>query len=219
VSLRKDQRNRIFEAVHDAGLSPEEFEFDLGEEESTLRQGPSGAYFVFGGVAGDYVSRYLAGEGPVEERTGLSEYRLMQQVELWLFAVKRDIDTPDLWAQLQREKELFVAISDEATENTPFTTTEQEEIADQLGELKEYMARAYSLSEAQTRLLEERLDYLAAAAGRVGRKDWFLLAAGVMLGYVLTAAIPPEAVRDILGTLLTSIEHISGGGPPGLPGG
>jgi hypothetical protein len=143
----------------------------------------------------------------------------MQQVELWLFAVKRDIDTPDLWAQLQREKELFVAISDEATENTPFTTTEQEEIADQLGELKEYMARAYSLSEAQTRLLEERLDYLAAAAGRVGRKDWFLLAAGVMLGYVLTAAIPPEAVRDILGTLLTSIEHISGGGPPGLPGG
>jgi hypothetical protein len=57
VSLRKDQRNRIFEAVHDAGLSPEEFEFDLGEEESTLRHGPSGAYFVFGGVAGDYVSR------------------------------------------------------------------------------------------------------------------------------------------------------------------
>ena len=254
MGLRKGQRNEIFRAVERAGFSPEEFDWALGADESTLRYRPSGAYFVFGGVAGAYVSRYLvdrpelfdrvwasesqrrsgisawvsgatfvddplAGEGPVEERTGLSQYRLMQQVEIWLMHVKLDSDTPDLWAQLQGEAELLGAVFDEATENTPLTSAEQQAIAGQLRELRDYVSRTYSLSEAQTRLLEEKLDDLAAATGRVGRKDWLLMAAGLMLSYVLGAALPSEAARDILVTLLTSIGHILGSGPLGLPGG
>jgi len=89
VGLRKWQRNAIFKAVQGAGLSPEEFDWGLGTDESTLRHAPSGAYFVFGGVPGDYTSRYFAGDGPVEERTGLTQYGLMQQVEFWLAAQAR----------------------------------------------------------------------------------------------------------------------------------
>jgi hypothetical protein len=219
MGLRKGQRNEIFRAVEDAGLSPDEFDWDFGADESTLRHRLSGAYFVFGGVAGAYVSRYLAGEGPVEERTELSQYRLMQQVQFWLTNVKLDIDTPDLWAQLQGEAELLGAVFDETTENTPLTSAERQAIAGQLRELRDYVSRTYSLSEAQTRFLEEKLDDLAAATDRVGRKDLLLMAAGLMLSYVLGAALPPEAARDILVTLLTSIGHILGSGPLALPGG
>ena len=218
MGLKRWQRNEIFQAVQGAGLPPEEFDWGLGSDESTLRHAPSGAYFVFGGVPGDYASRYLAGDGPVEERTGLSQYGLMQQVAFWLAAVKRDIDTPDLWAELQRETELLGAVSHEAIENTPFTPAEQDEIAEQLRKLRDSISQTHSLSGPQMRLLEARLDYIAAAAGRVGRKDWLLMAAGVMLGYALTAALPPEAARDILGTLLTSIGHVLGRGPLELPG-
>jgi hypothetical protein len=218
MRLRKWQRNKVFKAVRHAELSPEEFEWKVGTRESTLQHLPSGAYFVFGGDAGKYVSRYLAGDGLVEERTELSEYGLMQQVRFWLSALKLDIDTPDLWAQLQGSAELLGSVSDESIENTPFTAAEQEEIVEQLKELKDHVSRTYSLSGLQVRLLEEKLDNLAAAAGRVGRKDWLLMAAGVMLGYVLTAALPPEAAREILGTLITSIGHVAGHGPLGLPG-
>jgi hypothetical protein len=218
MGLRKSQRNKVFEAVRDIGLSPEEFDWEVGSSESTLRHLPSGAYFVFGGVAGEYVSRYLASEHPIEERTKLSEYGLMQQVRFWLSTLKLDIDTPDLWAQLQGSAELLGSVSDESIENTPFTAAEQEEIAEQLKELRDHVSLTYSLSEPQVRLLEEKLDNLAAAAGRVGRKDWLLMAAGVMLGYVLTAALPPEAAREVLGTLITSIGHVTGHGPLGLPG-
>jgi hypothetical protein len=219
MGLRKWQRNRIFKAIQDAGLSPEEFDWEVGASESTLRHLPSGAYFVFGGNTGRYVSRYMAGDAPMEEeRTKLSEYGLMQQVQFWLSALKLDIDTPDLWAQLRDSADLFRSVSAESVENTPFTAAEQEEIAKQLRELKDQVSRTYSLSEPQVRLLEEKLDNLAAAAGRVGRKDWVLMAAGVMLSYVLTAALPPEAARDILGTLITSIDHVLGSGPLGLPG-
>jgi len=205
--------------VQDAGLSPDEFDWASSADESRLRNRPSGAYFVFGGVAGDYFSRYQAGDGPVEERTRLSQYRLMQQVGVWLSAVKLDIDTPDLWAQLQDRAELISAVAGEAIGNTPLTPVEQEEIARQLRELRVYVSRTYSLSALQTQLLEAKLDYLAAAASRVGRKDWILMAAGLILSYVLGAALPSDAARHILGTLLTNIGYALGEGPTGLAGG
>ncbi len=219
MGLKKWQRNAVFEAIRAAGLSPEEFDLEHSEDESILRHGPSGASFAFEGVAGNYATRYSAGDAPVEERTGLSQFRMMQQVEFWLGALRPDIDTPDLWAQLQSESRLLGAVSDEAVENTPLSPSEQEEIAEQLRELTAYVRRVYSLSDLQMRLLEERLDYVAAATSRVGRKDWLLIATGMMLSYVLEAALPPDAARDVLGTLLTSIGHILGQVPRGLPGG
>jgi hypothetical protein len=225
MALRKDQRNDVFQAIEGRGLSPEEFEWGAGADESTLRHLPTRAYFSSGGVAGNYSSRYLAGDGPVEERRGMSEYRLMDQVGFWLGRLKLDIDTPDLWAQLQRERELLAAVSNEDIENTPFTPAEREEIAEQRLELKQQLTREHSLSKKQARLLEERLDYLVDAAGRVGRKDWFLMAGTVVFSYVLAAELPLDSVRHILGTLLASIGHILWGGhlpwpgPLGLPGG
>jgi hypothetical protein len=215
--LSKFQRNKVFEAIQGAGLSPEEFDWKDGASESTLRHLSSGAYFVFGGGSGRYASRYRAGDFSIEERTGLSDFGLMQQVEFWLSSVKLDISTPDLWAQLQGRAELFGSTSAESGENTPFSAAEQAGIAEQLRELKDQVSHTYSLSGPQMRLLEEKLDGLAAAAGRVGRKDWVLMAGGVMLGYVLTAALPPEAAREILGTLIMSIDHVLGFGPQELP--
>jgi hypothetical protein len=208
VGLRKWQRNLVFEAVNKARLSPDEFDFDLGGDEERLTHRQSGAYFVFGGVAGAYTSKYVAGDGPIEERADLSQLRLMQQVELWLAALRQDIDTPDLWAQLQHEAELLAGISDDAVDNTALTLAEQEEIATQLRGLRDYVGQTHSLSEVQMRLLDERLDYLTAAAGRVGRKDWLLMAVGMVLSYAAAAALPPDTALDIFRTLVTSIGHI-----------
>ena len=212
IALNKDQRNAVLAAVQDAGLFPAEFDW-TGAVGSRLCHLPTGAYFVFEGVAGNYSSQYSAGDVPVERREGLSQHRLMQQVGLWLAKLKRDIDTPDLWAELRRERELLAAASDEAIENTPFSVPEQEQIAGQIRDIKDYLIRTHALSEAQAK----RLDYLIDASGRVGRKDWFLMAASVILGYVVTAALSPAAAVHVLGTLLSSVGHILGAGPLGLP--
>ncbi len=180
---------------------------------------PVGAWFVFGGDAGSYATRYLAGDAPIVEPEPSSWFVLTQHVDRWLSHVKQDIGTPDLWAQLRRERELLAGVSDEAIDNTPFTAAEQEEIAEQLYVLKDHLSREHLLSDEQARLLDERVAYLVDAAGRVGRKDWFLMAAGVMLSYVLAAALPPDSATHILGTLLTNIGHILWGGPRGLPSG
>lgn len=219
MDLPQYRRNDVFEAVKKGGMGPEEFDFSVGAKEAILRHLPSPARFILSGDVTDYAVRRVAGDGPVQERTGLSWYRVEEQIGLWLSEVKWHVDMPDLWAELQRKRELLAAISDNAVENTPFTDAERQQIAGQLQELKEYVGRTGSLSEPQMRRLDERLDYLVDAAKRVGRRDWLLMLAGVMLSYVLAVELPPQTARDILDTFLRGIARILGQDFPELSGG
>ena len=94
-------------------------------------------------------------------------------------------------------------------------------IAERLRQTKEYVTRTYSLSDAQILHLEAKLDDIATAASRVGRKDWTLLFGGVLLGAFVQRILPPEAVQDILRITLDGLAYLfgGGGGPPQLPPG
>ncbi len=81
------------------------------------------------------------------------------------------------------------------------------------------MKTAHSLSEAQIRHLEAKLDEIAAAAGRMGRKDWTLWVSGALLGAFVQGILPPEVGQDILRMTLDGLGYLlSGGGTqPLLP--
>jgi hypothetical protein len=70
--------------------------------------------------------------------------------------------------------------------------------------------RSYSLSEPQIRILDAKIDYLIAASLRLGRIDWRNACAGVFLGYILAAALPPESARHLFLTLLRALGHLYG---------
>ena len=129
----------------------------------------------------------------------------MRRVSAWLEEVKRDLETPDLWAELQREAKLLGAGSNAVTENTPFTPEEQKEIAGRLKELAKYVRKIHLLSPAQMQVLDEKLEYLVDASDRLGRKDWLNTFIGVTLGYILSVALPPEFARTIFRTFLQAI--------------
>jgi hypothetical protein len=129
---------------------------------------------------GSITGSYVVGDGP-EWRSvpsSTSHGGLLPRITAWLREVKRDIETPDKWAELQKKAQLLSAASDSITENSPFTSFEQNQIADQLRVMVERAQRTYSLSAAQTKALNEKLDYVAEASHRLGRKDWFLLLLG-----------------------------------------
>lgn len=142
---------------------------------------------------------------------------IIKRISSWLEEVKRDLDTPDLWAELQGAVDLLGVDSDGVTENTPFTLDEQKEIAKRLREMAERARRTYSLSEAQMQVLSAKLDYLVNATGRLGRIDWRNAFAGAVLGFTMSAAFPPEFTRDILLGLFRAIGHLYG--LPELPSG
>jgi hypothetical protein len=133
--------------------------------------------------------------------------------------VKVDDETPDLWAELQGQKELLEGATDPALENTPFTSDERDGIARQLNELREYVSRAYSLSGPQLEDLDSKVDYLVDASSRLGRKDWLNACIGAMFGWFLAAALPSDAPRQIIQMLLSGIANFFGHGFPGLGSG
>ena len=220
VRMKKWQRNVIYRAVEAGGLDPRECTFDYGDTGARITHVPSASYLLLEGDITAYTAKAVVG-GSEQWPFGLRTFwvEVEERVRGWAQQVKEDVDTPDLWAGLQREREILTGARYEDVENTPFTSDEQAAIAEHLRQTKEYVTRKYSLSDAQVLHLEAKLDDIAAAAGRVGRKDWTLLVCGALLGAFVQGILPPEVVQDILRTTLDGLGSLfgGGGGPPELP--
>lgn len=210
MKLQKWQRNDVFEAIQAAALDPSHFDLDDVDAGVRIKHRWSESYFVVGGDPGHYNGRYVVGDGPAWPYEVYSWQALTPRISGWLGDVKRDLDTPDLWAELRHDAELLGAASGETTENTPFTQAEREEITERLRALRDHVMSTYSLSEPQMRLLDEKLDYLVEAAGRLGRTDWRGVFVGVMCSWFVSAALPPASALHILITLLHSTGHFYG---------
>jgi hypothetical protein len=211
----KWQRNLIVEAIQAVGLDPRQFDLEDDNRLIRIKHKWSPSCFTMRPEGMGYNVSYVVGDGMEWPVSAYGWQTIPTRIKSWLEDAKRDLETPDLWAELQRETQLLGAISDDLTENTPFSPDEQSEIAARLQALAEHARRTYSLSASQMRALDAKLDYLADAARRLGRKDWLNVCAGAILGYALTASLPPESARDMLLGLARAIRHLWG--LPDLP--
>jgi hypothetical protein len=212
VILRKWHRETIYDLVVAAGFDPIAFAFDDdgGESRIKIRHLLAGSYFTISGDAGGYTARYVAGDGPVEDREGLSWLRLQQRVEAWLREVKADLEMPDRWAELRQAREIFAAVPGEVIDNTPFSSEERAEIERQLREFRERARDRWSLSGERLATLDETIDYLVDAADRLGRFDWRSVFAGAFTGLFLSAVFPPESVHHVLVLLAQGVRLLLG---------
>jgi hypothetical protein len=216
LRLQKWQTNQIFQAIQEVGLDPNEFDLENNDAEVSIKHRWSASYFTIVPDPSHYVGRHVVGDGmdwPVDEYSWQS---LVRRISRWLEDVKRDLEMPDLWAEIQRDSQLlFGAAADDIAENRPFTHAEQNAIAARLKHWLEHARRTYSLSATQMRALEAKVDYLVNAARRLGRIDWLNVCAGAILGYILNASLPLEAARGMLPALFRAIGHLYG--LPDLP--
>jgi hypothetical protein len=220
VKLEKWQRNAIFEAVVAGGLSTLECALDDDDAGARVTHGPSQSYFRLEGDASRYTTTTVVGEAPPSwPLEAFTWDRVRECVQRWAREVKDDVNTPDLWAEVTRQRQILTGARYENVQNTPFTPDERAEIAKQIQQLKELVKRTSSLSEAQMRSLATKLDDLVTASGYVGRKDWQLMVFGVVFGMIANDFVSPEVVRGIFTMAIHSLDCIFGGGslPPQLP--
>jgi hypothetical protein len=149
-------------------------------------------------------------EGQERARRMLTWRGVLGRLCRWLMEVKNDLETPDLWADWQRQAGLLQATSEDITENAPFTSAEQTDIAARLPEWADHAQRAHSLSSAQTQVLVQKVQYLTEAARHMGRKDWLNVCTGTIFGNTLTASLPPEAAREIFFSVSRAVGHLFG---------
>jgi hypothetical protein len=217
VRLVKSERNVIFECIGRARLNPNDFEWAGNDSEPVLIH--SGSQSEFGFVDKPAPRRLkfrkVVGDGPTTEGTTDT---WVGDVEGWLEEVKRDLESPDLFAALREQQELLLATEDAAgtDENTLFTPDEQRKLASVLQAVRADAQATYSADEM--REFDSRLSYLEGAATRVPRFDWRNLCMGTFLNAIATSVLPPATTLRILSTALQAIAHLSGHGP-GLPPG
>jgi hypothetical protein len=179
------------------GSAPRECTFDFNDDGSCyITHGPSGSSFVVEGPFGSHTTIAVVGEGAPRQLDAYIWPRVEERAERWARDIKRDVDTPDLLAELEREREILTGTRYEEVGNTSFTSEEIAEIAEQLRQIKEHVSTAYALSEAQMLHLEEKLDDIAAAASRMGRKDWALWVSGALLGDPAPSSCPGHRPDD-----------------------
>jgi hypothetical protein len=217
VQLDKFQKNDIFLAITEVGLDPGQFElsFDRPTSETLIRHKQSSAFFIIGSA--DYGKIWIEHEAADGPRQSSAEDAWLPAIKSWLALLKRDLETPDLWATLRQQQTMLDSPPADMDENTPFTAEEQQQIVTQLSEIRVYTKGTYELSGDQMRLLEGQLNYLEDAASRMGRIDWRNAVTGVLLGTVVNAVLPGEVARDALLMLLRSVGHMFGHPMPALP--
>jgi hypothetical protein len=222
VPLQTTQRNEVLATVRAARLEPANFEWG-----SALRYRGSQAVLTHTATSSFYDFIFDGGlwkgawqptrEAPLASETLGTWINVLRAVSGWLDVLRAEIEAPDLWAELQRERSAVMGPALEEPANTPFSSDEREIISTQIRALKEYVADAYELTAHQQRELEARLDYVEAAAGRMGRIDWWNLFAGALINLALAAIVPVHAIQAILVMAAHGLAGLFGNAPPALP--
>ncbi len=146
-----------------------------------------------------------------------------RSVQRWEKRVVKAADRgkgPDLWEELKRSREFFESQAEQGTSNSPFTSTEQAEISARIKQAKEYIRTSGEPTSEQISRIEARLDYIAEASERIGRKDWLMMFYGTVFNQMVTDTITPQVAQHIFVLVVHGLGHFFGsGGPPlHLPG-
>jgi hypothetical protein len=212
-ALTKKQRNALYDQIVTAGLDPARCDFADDEQDLRLTHGPTGSLFSaqlhkYEG----YTVRKSIGDEPAEQFFEPSWSAVLSSAGIWAEGVEEFTKAPDLWAELRREKKFLSRDEYESASNAPFSAAEQSRIAAQWREVKDYLADRYPLSDEEISEVEVRLDEVATAARRAGRKDWLLMFYGVMFTLIVTALLPPGAVQRIMAMVSHGLGDLFGFG-------
>lgn len=246
MPLLQSQRNGIFKALLDAGVDPVAFEWRLvkrrrkppidefkhrsaphrlviemepsRETEFDLPPVDPAKYRWLHSMASCF--HYTYSPGPESEQltgTAISWEKMLVAGGRWAQLVARELSEPDLWLQADRQLHGRIPIPGHV-ENTPFSAGEQRELVRRVDLIRDRVVANHQLDPTQLRALDEELKEVKEAAGRLHRLDWRNAFLGAMLGLLATAAVPPEAIRDIVELTLRSLAGLFGHPLPELRG-
>jgi len=204
-TLLRSQKNEVFRRIEPTGVDLGRFKWcdvnsptDHGLVVSRLEY-PDRFFFLFNRFSsGKYAATYSPGRS--ERRTFIVADDWpgqLRNVEAWALNLRRELEEPDLWATISQEKRLAEGAS-EASGNSPFSLEEQQRLAQDVKEIREFIARTFSLNQEQAKFVDDRLNYLTESAERLGRKDWINLALSVLMTIIIGLAMPPDASRELL---------------------
>ena len=229
--LNKRERNRLYQLIAESEFEPTEFDLDDEGDKATVTHN-SGSVFEFSLRARNdnplkefgiddisYEYKFSVVEGNSETGSS-SSIRLVStlHVPTWLKEIRLTVGVPDYWDEMKRGQQLLAKIQKDSA-NTPFTQDEQRQIAAQLQEIKKQVREQFALASEQIAQVDEKLDEVAEASTRMGRKDWLIYFLGTITALIITATVTAGVGEHIFTIVIQGIAHLFTGGskPPQIP--
>jgi len=210
-TLLRSQRHRVFQMLREAGLEPADFSWSKQEiaggivvSKLSYREGTY--YFQFSWyelsswcVLSPGRSRLLDYEHPMNWREQEASFLA------WAQCLKREIETPDPWAEMAKYRIAIEAGPLETMANESISAFEAEQIAQRLPVLAETIGREFRLSDTQAAMLRGRLQYVSEAARRQKSRDWAYTTLGVCVTTAMAMSIPPRKANALWGLMKAEI--------------
>jgi hypothetical protein len=93
---------------------------------------------------------------------------------------------PDLWTQIEQQKQLVSADPLTDYETSRFTEAEKQQVRASVGQFRVLICESFNPTQEQLEVIDQKLDYLVAATDRpINRFDW----KGIALSTVIAVAI------------------------------
>jgi hypothetical protein len=227
-SLLTSQEDAVFDVVREAGFDPNEFEWSskVGDTYNgmvpCLIHKPTRSIFTFDfdRQYNQHCAEWSPGEQqPTEKTTAGEGWPFMLHVlSIWLENVERERSSPNLWARLAGQRELFAGGTTGRPENNSrFNIEEQAQVAEQLDEIRELLVQTYQLDGEQLKAIEAGLGDLRESSTRMGRREWLIMVVGTIATWALAGLVPPGGAQEVLTLALRGLGDLFGGGLPQLP--
>jgi hypothetical protein len=217
MALTKLDRNRIYKAIASSSLSPTEFELEDTETLATITHNLGSTFKFRTDKTRDrnYEIEFNIVDGGSEDFTATNLSQVATHIQSWANQVALAA-AADHWEEMRRRREAVSVIEAPEAENTQFTEDERRQITAQIGKVKKHVREQFELTSAQLERIDEKLDEVAEASKRMGRKDWFVFLLGTITALIITATVTAGVGGHILNMVIQGIAHLFTGGnePP-----
>jgi hypothetical protein len=209
--MLKRYKNGFFNLIKEAGLSPTDFHVEdaifEGLPAFIISLGDTPLKFI---VVSDSQIRYeddfdfayttFAPDFPQipTDLTGdrFSIQDIYEQFKAWLtehvIEYIDDLITPDLWAQIQKDKTLVNGDKISGDELTEFSKEEKIQLKLSINEFKQAIVTNFSPSETEMRIIDDRLNYLGKALDRLNRFDWRAIALSSLISITIALSLDTQ---------------------------
>lgn len=108
-----------------------------------------------------------------------------------------EIEQPDLWQQIEQQKQLVSAGPLTDYETSPFTEAEKQQVRASIGQFRILICESFEPTQEQLEIINERLDYLSAAVDRLNRFDWKSVAINTALTAIVALTLDPHRGKQL----------------------
>jgi len=212
-SLLTSQKNALYRLAQDDGWDTGRFRVDdraytNGRGSTVFDYADTDYRFEVYASSGWFSCEFSPGDTTLQLSEGASTTSgLAALFRRWLRNLRRELDSPDLWALAGEGWTALGAGRDAAGDDAPFTTEERASIAEWARWSKRQVLEAGVTGEALARA-NEKLDYLVEASERMPRLDWRNAALGVIIGMVIETALQSDAAHTLFNAIVNGLPRL-----------